>query len=171
MPRNNFLFPNAIYLLPYTGAGSGIQCALNEDNRLNESLHEFVITIARNSDSNSDTDLGTKDMDSDTFSLDSDTKSGDLDTNSDIFSLDSDTKSSDLNTFKRIKLNNKQKDVVNYCSVPRNSKEILERVGVSYHSKNIERYINALVDAGYMEMTNPENPNASNQKYRKKIKK
>lgn len=153
MPRNNFLFPNAIYLLPYTGAGSGIQCALNEDNRLNESLHEFVITIARNSDSNSDTDLGTKDMDSDTFSL------------------DSDTKSSDLNTFKRIKLNNKQKDVVNYCSVPRNSKEILERVGVSYHSKNIERYINALVDAGYMEMTNPENPNASNQKYRKKIKK
>ena len=24
MPRNNFLFGNAIYLLPYTGAGSGI---------------------------------------------------------------------------------------------------------------------------------------------------
>ena len=24
MPRNNFLFSNAIYLLPYTGAGSGI---------------------------------------------------------------------------------------------------------------------------------------------------
>lgn len=155
-------------MLPYTGAGSGIQRALNEDNRLsfsnNESLHEFVITIARNSDSNSDTDLGTRDMDSDT-------KSSDLDTNSDTFSLDSDTKSSDLDTFKRIKLNNKQKDVVNYCSVPRSSKKILERVGVSYHSKNIERYINALVDAGYMEMTNPENPNASNQKYRKKIKK
>jgi ATP-dependent DNA helicase RecG len=175
MPRNNFLFSNAIYLLPYTGAGSGIQRALNEDNRLSfsnhESLHEFVITIARNSDSNSNTGLGTKSMDSDTFSLDSDTKSGDLDTNSDTFSLDSDTKSGDLDTFKRIKLNNKQKDVVNYCTVPRSSKEILERVGVSYHSKNIERYINALVDAGYLEMTNPENPNASNQKYRRKIKK
>ena len=30
MPRNNFLFSNAIYLLPYTGAGSGIQRALEE---------------------------------------------------------------------------------------------------------------------------------------------
>ena len=43
MPRNNFLFANAIYLLPYTGAGSGIQRALSEDNRLsfsnNEPLH------------------------------------------------------------------------------------------------------------------------------------
>ena len=47
----------------------------------------------------------------------------------------------------------------------------LERVGISYHSKNIEKYINLLVKAGYLEMTNPENPNASNQKYRKKIKK
>ncbi|TWV14121.1 DUF4099 domain-containing protein [Bacteroidaceae bacterium HV4-6-C5C] len=75
------------------------------------------------------------------------------------------------NTFRQVKLSNKQKDIVNYCNVPRSSKEILERVGVSYHSKNIERYINALVDLGYLEMTNPENPNASNQKYRKKIRK
>ena len=143
MPRNNFLFANAIYLLPYTGAGSGIQRALSEDNRLsfsnNESLHEFVITIARN------------------VIADSDTKSRDLDTDSD--------------TSIRVKLNNKQKDVVNFCSVPRSSKEILERVGVSYHTKNIDKYINILVNAGYLEMTNPENPNASNQKYRKKIKK
>jgi hypothetical protein len=139
----------------------GFQRALSEDNRLsfsnNESLHEFVITIARNVIADSDTKSSDLDTDSDTLSRDSDTKISDLDTDSD--------------TSIRVKLNNKQKDVVNFCSVPRSSKEILERVGVSYHTKNIDKYINFLVNVGYLEMTNPENPNASNQKYRKKIKK
>jgi hypothetical protein len=49
-------------------------------------------------------------------------------------------------------------------------KEILERAGVTYHSKNIQTYIMALVEAGYLEMTNPEHPNASNQKYRRSKK-
>ena len=179
MPRNNFLFANAIYLLPYTGAGSGIQRAMSEDNRLsfsnNEALHEFVITIARdvntNSDTNSDTlssDLDTKrqnlDTDSDTFDVNSDTREQDVEADSDTFDADSDTKN-------RIKLNKKQKDIINFCNIPRSSKEILERVGISYHSKNIEKYINILVKASYLEMTNPENPNASNQKYRRKINK
>lgn len=164
MPRNNFLFANAIYLLPYTGAGSGIQRALSEDDRLtfsnNESLHEFVITIARN--------LG---VDSDTFDANSDTKKQYLGADSDTFGVDSDTFGADSDIKNRVKLNKKQKDVINYCNIPRSSKEILERVGISYHSKNIEKYINILVGAGYLEMTNPENPNASNQKYRKIIKK
>ena len=168
MPRNNFLFANAIYLLPYTGAGSGIQRAMSEDNRLtfsnNEALHEFVITIARDVNTNSDTKRQNLDTDSDTFDADSDTKEQDTDTDSNTFDADSDTKN-------RIKLNKKQKDIINFCNIPRSSKEILERVGISYHSKNIEKYINLLVKAGYLEMTNPENPNASNQKYRKKIKK
>jgi ATP-dependent DNA helicase RecG len=54
--------------------------------------------------------------------------------------------------------------------VPRSSKEILERVGVTYHSKNIQTYIMSLIEAGYLEMTNPEHPNASNQKYRRSKK-
>ena len=58
----------------------------------------------------------------------------------------------------------------NFCSVPRSSKEILERVGVTYHSKNIQTYIMSLIEAGYLEMTNPEHPNASNQKYRRSKK-
>src|SRR5574344_559354 len=172
-------FSNTIYLLPYTGAGSGIQRAMSEDNRLsfsnNEALHEFVITIARdvntNSDTNSDTlssDLDTKrqdlDTNSDTFDVNSDTREQDVEADSDTFDADSDTKN-------RIKLNKKQKDIINFCNIPRSSKEILERVGISYHSKNIEKYINILVKAGYLEMTNPENPNASNQKYRRKINK
>lgn len=185
MPRNMFLFTNAIHLLPYTGAGSGMLRALSEDMNVsfsnNDRTNEFVITINRprgnqvskgsdqvgensnqaTEESNqvngnlvtklghSDTNLDTN---SDTFNTDSDT---DLDSDSDTFNADSDT--------KRPKITNKQRDIVNFCSVPRSSKEILERAGVTYHSKNIQTYIMALVEAGYLEMTNPEHPNASNQ--------
>ena len=51
MPRNMFLFNNAIYLLPYTGAGSGITRALDEDVNVtfmnNDKAQEFVITVWR----------------------------------------------------------------------------------------------------------------------------
>ena len=69
---------------------------------------------------------------------------------------------------QRRKLTNKEKDIIQFCSVPRSAKEILNRVGVSSHTKNREKYVTSLVEAGYLEMTNPDNPNASNQKYRKK---
>ena len=51
MPRNMFLFNNAIYLLPYTGVGSGITRALDEDVNVtfmnNDKAQEFVITVWR----------------------------------------------------------------------------------------------------------------------------
>ena len=51
MPRNMFLFNNAIYLLPYTGVGSGITRALDEDINVtfmnNDKAQEFVITVWR----------------------------------------------------------------------------------------------------------------------------
>ena len=51
MPRNMFLFNNAIYLLPYTGVGSGITRALDEDINVtfmnNDKAKEFVITVWR----------------------------------------------------------------------------------------------------------------------------
>ena len=134
--------------MPYTGAGTGIQRALEDGLQVNfkndERTHEFLITIMRN---------------------------GDLDTNSSTQTLDLDTQTPDLDTAGetiRPKLSNKQKDIVNFCSIPRSTKEILDRIGVSMHSKNREKYVMELVKAGYLEMTNPENPNASNQKYRKK---
>ena len=79
---------------------------------------------------------------------------------------DSDTKLRYSDTI-RPKITNKQRDIVNFCSVPRSSKEILERVGMTYHNKNIQTYIMSLIEAGYLEMTTPEHPNASNQKYRR----
>ncbi len=192
MPRNMFLFNNAIYLLPYTGVGSGITRALDEDINVtfmnNDKAQEFVITVWREESNqvgnqveeksnqvedhntrlrHSDTDL---DTDHDTFVEDHDTRlrhsDTDLDTDHDTFAEDHDTIHSYHDT-KRVPLTNKQKDIVNFCSVPRTSREILERAGVVYHTKNIAKYITSLVAAGYLQMTNPENPTASNQKYKK----
>ena len=90
----------------------------------------------------------------------------DLDTGLRHSDTDHDTFAEDHDT-KRVPLTNKQKDIVNFCSVPRTSREILERAGVVYHTKNIAKYITSLVAAGYLQMTNPDNPTASNQKYKK----
>ena len=172
MPRNNFLFSNAIYLLPYTGAGTGIQRALEDGLQVefknDERTHEFLIIIERKKDldtvqANSDTDLDTVQANSDT---DLDTVQANSDTDLDTVQANPDT---DLDTVpQRRKLTNKEKDIIQFCSVPRSAKEILDRVGVSSHTKNREKYVTSLVEAGYLEMTNPDNPNASNQKYRKK---
>ena len=173
MPRNMFLFNNAIYLLPYTGVGSGITRALDEDINVtfmnNDKAQEFVITVWRG-ESNQVQDSDTRLRHSGT---DLDTSENDLDTRLRHSGTDLDTSENDLDTQLRhsdtpkVSLSNKQRDIVNFCSVPRTTKEILDRIGVSMHSKNRERYITSLVAAGYLQMTNPENPTASNQKYKK----
>ena len=188
MPRNMFLFSNAIYLLPYTGVGSGITRALDENINVtftnNPSAQEFVITVWRE-------ESNQVEVESNQVGNEVDTKSNqveDLDTRLGHSDTDLDTSESDLGTrlrhsgtdldtrlrhsdTKKVSLSNKQRDIVNFCSVPRTTKEILDRIGVSMHSKNRERYINSLVAAGYLQMTNPENPTASNQKYKKAITK
>ena len=170
MPRNMFLFSNAIYLLPYTGVGSGIIRALDEDINVtftnNPSAQEFVITVWRE-ESNQVKHLDTRLRHSDT---DLDTSESDLGTRLRHSGTDLDTRLRHSDT-KKVSLSNKQRDIVNFCSVPRTTKEILDRIGVSMHSKNRERYITSLVAAGYLQMTNPENPTASNQKYKKAITK
>ena len=99
----------------------------------NDKAQEFVITVWRE-ESNQVEDLDTGLRHSDT----------DLDTGLRHFDTDLDTElrhySTDLDT-KRVTLTNKEKDIVNFCSVPRTTKEILDRIGVSMHSKNRERYI------------------------------
>ena len=184
MPRNMFLFNNAIYLLPYTGVGSGITRALDEDVNVtfmnNDKAQEFVITVWReesNQVEDHNTGLRHSDTDHDTrlrhSGTDLDTSENDLDTRLRHSGADLDTSENDLDTQLRhsdtpkVSLSNKQRDIVNFCSVPRTTKEILDRIGVSMHSKNRERYITSLVAAGYLQMTNPDNPTASNQKYKK----
>ena len=209
MPRNMLLFNNAIYLLPYTGVGSGITRALDEDINVtfmnNDKAQEFVITVWRGESSqvegksnqvgnqvegksnqvgnqveqksnqvqDSDTRLRHSDTRLRHSDTDHDTSENDSDTRLRHFGTDLDTSENDLDTQLRhsdtpkVSLSNKQRDIVNFCSVPRTTKEILDRIGVSIHSKNRERYITSLVAAGYLQMTNPDNPTASNQKYKK----
>ena len=177
MPRNMFLFNNAIYLLPYTGVGSGITRALDEDINVtfmnNDKAQEFVITVWReesnqvegesNQVGNQVEEKSNQVQESDTLLRHSGT---DLDTRLRHSNTNLDTQLRHSDTPK-VSLSNKQRDIVNFCSVPRTTKEILGRIGVSMHSKNRERYITSLVAAGYLQMTNPENPTASNQKYKK----
>lgn len=181
--------------MPYTGVGSGITRALDEDINVtfmnNDKAQEFVITVWREESnevekksnqvegksnqvgnqveqkSNEVEEKSNQVQDSDIRLRHSDTNLDTglrhSDTNLDTGLRHSDT---DLDT-KRVTLTNKEKDIVNFCSVPRTTKEILDRIGVSMHSKNRERYITSLVAAGYLQMTNPDNPTASNQKYKK----
>ena len=173
MPRNMFLFNNAIYLLPYTGVGSGITRALDEDINVtfmnNDKAQEFVITVWReesNQVEGESNQVGNQVEEKSNQVQDSDTRlrqSGiDLDTSEN--DLDTQLRHSDT---PKVSLSNKQRDIVNFCSVPRTTAEIMERLGLSNQTKNRERYITSLVAAGYLQMTNPENPTASNQKYKK----
>ena len=191
MSRNMFLFNNAIYLLPYTGVGSGITRALDEDINVtfmnNNKAQEFVITVWRGESnevekksnqvegksnqvgnqveqkSNEVEEKSNQVQDSDTrlrhSGTDLDTRLRHSNTNLDTQLRHSDT--------KKVSLSNKQRDIVNFCSVPRTTAEIMERLGLSNQTKNRERYITSLVAAGYLQMTNPDNPTASNQKYKK----
>ena len=173
MPRNMFLFNNAIYLLPYTGVGSGIIRALDEDINVtfmnNDKAQEFVITVWReesNQVEGESNQVGNQVEEKSNQVQDSDTRlrqSGiDLDTSEN--DLDTQLRHSDT---PKVSLSNKQRDIVNFCSVPRTTAEIMERLGLSNQTKNRERYITSLVAAGYLQMTNPENPTASTQKYKK----
>lgn len=193
MPRNVFLFTNANYLLPYTGAGSGLRRALEydpdavfsngvSDKEITHASNEFVITIPRKSNQVTDQ----SNLVTDQASSKSEQVTGQPHRKSDqvpdpVISkndpayfeadppIDPVPSKSDLPTDSvRLKLSKKQQDIRNFCSVPRSRKEILERAGVSAHFDNRKKYIYDLVEAGVLEPTIPEKPNDPNQKYRRK---
>lgn len=193
MPRNVFLFTNANYLLPYTGAGSGLRRALEydpdavfsngvSDKEITHASNEFVITIPRKSSQVTDqsnlvtdqasskseqvTDQPHRKSDQVPDAVISKTDPAYFEADPPIDPVPS---KSDLPTDPvRLKLSKKQQDIRNFCSVPRSRKEILERAGVSAHFDNRKKYIYDLVEAGVLEPTIPEKPNDPNQKYRRK---
>lgn len=193
MPRNVFLFTNANYLLPYTGAGSGVRRALEydpdavfsngvSDKEITHASNEFVITIPRKSSqvtdqSNLVTDQASSKSEqvTDQPHRKSDQVPDPVISKTDPAHFEADPpidpvpSKSDLPTDPvRLKLSKKQQDIRNFCSVPRSRKEILERAGVSAHFDNRKKYIYDLVEAGVLEPTIPEKPNDPNQKYRRK---
>ena len=150
MPRNEFLFTNANYLLPYTGAGTGIIRAMEEKPDVtfenHESAHEFIIIVHRKSNQDSNRESVRE--------------------SNQVCNQESNQESNQVKPTK-VSLTKAQKDIVNYCSVPRTAQEIMDRIGISNQTINRKRHILPLLDMGVLEMTIPDNPNDRNQKYRK----
>ena len=167
-PRNKLLFSNGIHLLPYTGAGSGLTRAqlytpdIKFEN--DERLREFVVTIWRESVRVSVIDdvrvgevkkLNNSEISNDTSVLD----------------LSSDTVTSVRAERIPYKLlGGVMKNIIQFCSIPRTGREILEHIGYSYHTKNLAKFITPLLDMNYLEPTIPDKPKRPHQRYRKKQK-
>ena len=162
VPRNKLLFNHGINLLPYTGAGSGITRALKFTPDIkfvnDETLNEFVVTMERE---------GVNDRDDDRDDRDKSLK------NSDLKKIGKQGNDRD----DRVKhagvsykaLDGTQKNIIQFCSIPRSAREILEHIGYSYHPTHIAKFIKPLLKLGFIEMTEPDKPNSKNQKYRKVI--
>ena len=168
IPRNMFLFTNANYLLPYTGAGSGVRRALEydpnaiffngiEDKEITHAANEFVITIPRNSNQVlSRSNLVTHK--SNQAITENEYKSNQEHEGTNQPHTDSVTR----------KLTKKEEDIRNFCSIPRTAQEIMDRLKITNQSKNRQKYITPLIKIGVLERTIPEKPNDPNQKYRRK---
>jgi len=177
VPRNKLLFNHGINLLPYTGAGSGITRALKftPDIRFvnDETLNEFVVTVERRNvgetDAKNDRDNDREDRDKrDREDRDKTLENNDFQ-NSQGLKRDREDRDDviEIQHVSYKSLSGVQKNVIQFCSIPRSAREILEHVGYAYNSTNIANQIKPLLEKGFLEMTEPEKPNSKNQKYRK----
>ena len=155
--------------VPYTGAGSGITRALKFTPGIkfinDETLNEFVVTVERRDVGEIDVK---NDRDSDRDDRDKHLNQSDLGENNKKQSdRDDRDKEVGVTHIAYKALEGTQKDVIQFCSIPRSAREILEHIGYSYHPTNINKFIKPLLEHGFIEMTEPEKPNSKNQKYRK----
>ena len=152
-PRNSLLFDNAIYLLPYTGIGSGILRTIRYDCdvefRNEPTIHEFVVIFWRSNQQGEKVTI----------------KSNDQEQKVTIKSNDQEEKVTIKN--RGMSLSMRQKQVIDYCSIPRTAQEIMHFLGISNQSKNRKKYIITLVEMGVLEMTIPSFPKDKRQKYKK----
>lgn len=166
-PVNELLFNHAIYLLPYTGVGTGIMRALELEKNMemvnDEGLQEFVVTFYRTI---SVSDQGNDRVDDRVNDRDPQTKSLE-DSNSNKEDKNGNDRVNDRVAYKS--LSGVQKNIVQFCSVPRSSREILKHIGYSYHPTHIAMFIRPLLQMRFIEMTIPDKPNSRNQKYRKVV--
>lgn len=160
VPRNKLLFNHGINLLPYTGAGSGITRALKFTPDIkfvnDDTLNEFVVTVERK-------DLGDRDNDRD--DRDKTLEDSHLQNDSQGHN-DRDDRDKHVGVSYKT-LDGTQKNIIQFCSIPRSAREILDHIGYKYHPTHITKFIKPLLELGFIEMTEPTKPNSKNQKYRK----
>jgi len=174
MPRNEQLFYHANFLLPYSGAGTGILRALDEGVEMkfdnDEQANEFVITIPRKVDpkalsSNPEDELANQDEPANELvNGTNELGNGKNELANELPSENQELANEPAFT-KRPPISNKEKDIVNFCSVPRSAQEILDRVGVSNQTRHRKKYIQPLVDAGYLKILTTENGGTKGQRY------
>jgi ATP-dependent DNA helicase RecG len=68
---------------------------------------------------------------------------------------------------KVTKLNDTLNDIIDFCSTPRSMAEIMERLGLKHRYNVKRRYIDPLIEGGFLVMTIPEKPNSRSQKYKR----
>ena len=182
VPRNKLLFNHGINLLPYTGAGSGITRALKFTPDIkfvnDETLNEFVVMVERKDLGDRDNDR-VNDRDGDREyreKRDEEDKDNLLNTRniekqgSEKRDEDRDEEDKEKSRVVRIpykQLSSVQKNIIQYCSIPRTAKEIMDHVGYYNNTKNMSSLVKPLLELGFLEMTEPTKPNSKNQKYRK----
>ena len=180
VPRNKLLFNHGINLLPYTGAGSGITRALKFTPDIkfenDETLNEFIVTVERRNAGENSAQTDRDDDREDRDKRDEETKDNSLVTRrienqgtskrDRVGTEEAEDGSRIMHTPYRL-LTSVQKDIIQFCSIPRTAKEIMDHIGYYNNSKNMTAYVRPLLEMGYLEMTEPEKPNSKNQKYRR----
>lgn len=174
VPRNKLLFSNGIHLLPYTGAGSGLTRAQlytpNIKFENDEGLKEFVVTIWRDSDAESSEvydrvhDRAYDRVGKDKPLIQNELLGG----SAAVEKMDDRASGVVCDRVPYRLLEPIQKNIIQYCSVPRSAREILEHINYKYHPDAIAKMIKPLLSMGYLEFTIPDRPNSPKQKYRKK---
>jgi len=175
VPRNKLLFSNGIHLLPYTGAGSGLTRAQlytpNIKFENDERLKEFVVTIWReNSGDNGEVNGGAYGGVDDVHGedkrlVDNVLVNGRKNDGGGDGEVDGGAERVPYHL-----LTGQQKNIIQYCSIPRSAREILTHIGYKYHSDIVAKIIRPLVNMEYLEYTIPDKPNSPKQKYRKRQK-
>ena len=63
----------------------------------------------------------------------------------------------------------RMKQILEFCKEPRTTSEILDHLSLSDRKNLMETYLNPMLEAGLLSMTEPETPTSRNQKYKKII--
>ena len=132
-----------------------------------ETLNEFVVMVERKDLSDRDND-----REDDIEDRDKTLKNNELE-NSPTSKTDREDRDNDRDKHVEHKhasyksLNGTQKNIIQFCSIPRSAREILDHIGYAYNSTNIANQIKPLLQMEFIEMTEPDKPNSKNQKYRK----
>ena len=146
VPRNKLLFNHGINLLPSTGAGSGIARALKFTPNIKfvnyETLNEFVVLVNGRIIEENERDSVRVDKDNrDEETKDNSLKTSNIDKEWAVKrdeGRDEEAKGQGRVAHISYKqLSNVQKNIIQYCSIPRSAKEIMNHIGYYNNSKNM----------------------------------